>query len=40
MLDKTLQATKSLLYRARRALRARLAEIWNEEEQRNQEKTW
>ena len=31
MLDKTLQATKSLLYRARRALRSRLADAWEEE---------
>ena len=32
MLEKTVQATKSLLYRARRALRGRLAEVWGEEE--------
>lgn len=32
MLDKTVQATKSLLYRARRALRGRLADLWGEEE--------
>jgi RNA polymerase sigma-70 factor (ECF subfamily) len=32
MLEKTLQATKSLLYRARRALRAQLADVWSEEE--------
>ena len=32
MLDKTLPATKSLLYRARRALRTRLTELWAEEE--------
>lgn len=30
MLDKSVQATKSLLYRARRALRARLASLWDE----------
>lgn len=33
MLEKTLAATKSLLYRARRALRDRLTELWNEEEE-------
>ncbi len=32
MLEKTLAATKSLLYRARRALRDRLTELWAEEE--------
>ena len=32
MLDKTLQATKSLLYRARRALRLRLADLWSDDE--------
>lgn len=32
MLEKSLQATKSLLYRARRALRARLTELLGEEE--------
>jgi len=32
MLDKSVAATKSLLYRARRALRERLAEAWDEEE--------
>jgi RNA polymerase sigma-70 factor (ECF subfamily) len=32
MLEKTVQATKSLLYRARRALRTRLADVWNEDE--------
>ena len=32
MLEKSVQATKSLLYRARRALRSRLAEIWSDEE--------
>jgi len=32
MLEKTPAATKSLLYRARRALRDRLAELWEEEE--------
>ena len=31
MTDRSLAATKSLLYRARRALRDRLAERWNEE---------
>jgi len=31
-LQKSLPATKSLLYRARRALRARLTELWEEEE--------
>jgi RNA polymerase sigma-70 factor (ECF subfamily) len=31
-LEKSLPATKSLLYRARRALRARLTELWDEEE--------
>jgi RNA polymerase sigma-70 factor (ECF subfamily) len=31
MLEKTLPAMKSLLYRARRALRDRLAELWDEE---------
>lgn len=35
MLEKSLPATKSLLYRARRALRARLTEIWDEEESAN-----
>jgi len=30
MLDKSVQATKSLLYRARRALRRRLAELWDD----------
>jgi len=30
MLEKSLPATKSLLYRARRALRARLTELWDE----------
>jgi RNA polymerase sigma-70 factor (ECF subfamily) len=33
LLDRSLAATKSLLYRARRALRARLTEIWREEEE-------
>ncbi len=32
MIEKSVQATKSLLYRARRALRARLADLWGEEE--------
>ncbi len=32
MLDQSVAATKSLLYRARRALRARLTELWEEEE--------
>jgi RNA polymerase sigma-70 factor (ECF subfamily) len=32
VLEKSLPATKSLLYRARRALRARLTELWEEEE--------
>lgn len=32
LLEKSLPATKSLLYRARRALRARLTELWGEEE--------
>jgi RNA polymerase sigma-70 factor (ECF subfamily) len=32
MLEKSLPATKSLLYRARRALRARLTELWDDEE--------
>jgi RNA polymerase sigma-70 factor (ECF subfamily) len=32
LLDRSLAATKSLLYRARRALRTRLTELWNEEE--------
>jgi RNA polymerase sigma-70 factor, ECF subfamily len=32
MLEKTVQATKSLLYRARRGLRARLSELWGDEE--------
>lgn len=32
VLEKSLVATKSLLYRARRALRARLLELWGEEE--------
>ena len=31
VLEKSVEATKSLLYRARRALRDRLAERWNEE---------
>lgn len=31
MIGRSLEATKSLLYRARRALRDRLAERWNEE---------
>lgn len=31
-LEKSLPALKSLLYRARRALRARLTELWDEEE--------
>jgi RNA polymerase sigma-70 factor (ECF subfamily) len=31
ILEKSLPATKSLLYRARRALRARLTELWEEE---------
>ena len=31
LLEKSLPATKSLLYRARRALRARLTELWEEE---------
>ena len=35
MLEKTLAATKSLLYRARRALRDRLTELWHEEEEEN-----
>jgi RNA polymerase sigma-70 factor (ECF subfamily) len=30
MLEKSVQATKSLLYRARRALRDRLADVWGE----------
>src|SRR5262249_35460003 len=34
MLEKSLQATKSLLYRARRALRERLTELWDEDEER------
>lgn len=34
-LEKSLPATKSLLYRARRALRARLTELWNDEENAN-----
>lgn len=33
MLEKTLAATKSLLYRARRALRDRLTELWQEDEE-------
>ena len=33
MLEKSLAATKSLLYRARRALRDRLTELWNESEE-------
>jgi len=33
MLEKSLPATKSLLYRARRALRARLNELWEEDEE-------
>ena len=37
MLEKTLPATKSLLYRARRALRDRLTELWNEEEEEGEE---
>ena len=32
MMGKSVVATKSLLYRARRALRARLTELWDEEE--------
>ena len=32
MLEKSVQATKSLLYRARRELRLRLAELWGDEE--------
>lgn len=32
MLDKSVAATKSLLYRARRALRGRLKELWDEED--------
>ena len=32
VLEKSLSATKSLLYRARRALRARLTELWEEDE--------
>lgn len=32
MLEKSVQATKSLLYRARRALRDRLAELWGEDD--------
>jgi RNA polymerase sigma-70 factor (ECF subfamily) len=32
-LEKSLQSTKSLLYRARRALRARLTELWEDEEE-------
>jgi len=32
MLEKSIAATKSLLYRARRALRARLAELWDDDE--------
>ena len=32
MLEKTLPATKSLLYRARRAVRDRLADIWNDDQ--------
>ena len=32
MQQKSLPATKSLLYRARRALRARLADLWEEDE--------
>jgi RNA polymerase sigma-70 factor (ECF subfamily) len=32
MLEKSVAATKSFLYRARRALRERLAEAWDEEE--------
>ena len=33
MLEKSLPATKSLLYRARRALRAQLTALWDEEEE-------
>jgi RNA polymerase sigma-70 factor (ECF subfamily) len=32
LLGRSLAATKSMLYRARRALRARLTELWKEEE--------
>ena len=32
IMDKTVQATKSLLYRARRALRSGLADAWSEED--------
>lgn len=35
MLEKSLAATKSLLYRARRALRARLTELWEEDGEEN-----
>ena len=34
MLEKSLPAAKSMLYRARRALRVKLADIWREEEER------
>ena len=32
VLERSLPATKSLLYRARRALRARLTALWDDEE--------
>ena len=33
MLEKSIPATKSLLYRARRALRTHLTALWDEEEE-------